>query len=109
MLYEMATGKMPFHGDTTGTLFLSIVQDAPEPAMQLNRNVVPGLQRIIDKCLEKNPDLRYQHATDIAVDLIHLRQDAGVSWAGSAAVIDAVAAEVAGKQITPRATGIFPR
>src|SRR3974390_2073560 len=66
-LYEMATGKMPFHGDTTGTLFLSIVQDTPVPATQLNPSVVPELQRIIDKCLEKKPELRYQHASDIAV------------------------------------------
>src|SRR5215469_2119225 len=71
-LYEMATGKMPFHGDTTGTLFLSIVQDTPVPATQINPTVVPELQRIIDKCLEKNLELRYQHASDIAVDLVRL-------------------------------------
>jgi len=107
-LYEMATGKMPFHGDTTGTLFLSIIQDTPVPAMQLNPAVVPELQRIIDKCLEKNPELRYQHASDIAVDLIQLRQEAGVSWAGSAAVIDAVAAGVAGKQNSRPASAAPP-
>ena len=52
-LYEMATSEMPFHGDTTGVLFLSIVQDTPEPVTQFNPALPAELQRIINKCLER--------------------------------------------------------
>ena len=71
-LYEIATGKMPFQGDTTGVLFLSIVRDAPVPTVELNPDVPDELQRIIEKCLEKDRDLRYQHASDIRSDLKRL-------------------------------------
>jgi serine/threonine protein kinase len=74
-LYEMATGKMPVQGDTTGVLFLSIVQEAPAPPVQLNPDVPDELQRIIEKCLEKDCDLRSQHASDIRSDLKRLGRD----------------------------------
>jgi serine/threonine protein kinase/tetratricopeptide (TPR) repeat protein len=77
-LYEMATGKMPFHGDTTGVLFLSIVQDTPVPAVQLNPSLPDELQRIINKCLEKDLELRYQHAADIRTDLKRLGRNSDV-------------------------------
>jgi pentatricopeptide repeat protein len=73
-LYEMATGQMPFKGDTTAVLFLAIVQETPIPAMELNENVPAELQRIVDKCLEKDRDLRYQHASEIRDDLQQLVQ-----------------------------------
>ena len=73
MLYEMATGKMPFQGDTTGVLFLSIVRDAPVPPVQLNPDIPYELQRIIEKCLEKDRELRYQHASEIRADLQKLK------------------------------------
>ena len=76
-LYEMATGQMPFHGDTTGILFLSIVQEKPAPVMQLNPRVPAELQRIINKCLEKDRELRYQHASDISSDLKRLQRGGG--------------------------------
>ena len=87
-LYEMATGQMPFRGDTTGVLFLSIVQETPAPVMQLNPKVPAELQRIINKCLEKDRELRYQHASDIGSDLKRLKRDGGITRltsAGSAA------------------------
>jgi pentatricopeptide repeat protein len=68
-LYEMATGQMPFQGDTTGVLFLAIVQQTPVPATALNETLPAELQRIIDKCLEKEPDFRYQHASEVRTDL----------------------------------------
>jgi eukaryotic-like serine/threonine-protein kinase len=74
-LYEMATGQMPFHGDTTGVLFLSIVQESPAPVMQLNPKLPPEIQRIINKCLEKDRELRYQHASDISSDLKRLQRN----------------------------------
>jgi eukaryotic-like serine/threonine-protein kinase len=76
-LYEMATGQMPFHGDTAGILFLSIMQDIPVPATQLNPRIPPEMQRIVNKCLEKDRDLRYQHAADIGTDLKRLERAAG--------------------------------
>jgi eukaryotic-like serine/threonine-protein kinase len=87
-LYEMATGRMPFRGDTTGVLFLSIIQETPAPVTQLNSRVPPELQRIINKCLEKDRELRYQYASDISSDLKRLQRDGGTSRfssAGSAA------------------------
>jgi len=77
-LYEMATAQMPFRGDTTGILFLSIMQDVPVPATQLNPAIPPDLQRIISKCLEKDRDLRYQHAADIVSDLKRLKGHGGM-------------------------------
>ena len=72
VLYEMATGKAPFRGDTTGVLLLSIVEETPQPPRQLNPNVPEGLQRIINKCLQKSCELRYQTATEIRKDLAAL-------------------------------------
>ena len=71
-LYEMATGEMPFHGDTTGVLFLSIVQDTPVPPTRLNPALPAELQLVIDKCLEKDRELRYQEASHILSDLKQL-------------------------------------
>ena len=73
VLYEMATGHAPFRGDTTGVLFLSIVQETPEPPRQLNPDIPDELQRIIGKCLEKDRGVRYQHASEVRADLQRLR------------------------------------
>ena len=96
-LYEMATGKMPFQGDTTGVLFLSIVQGAPAPPIQLNPNVPGELERIIEKCLEKDRDLRYQHASDIRSDLKRLGRDSYSSSSGVSAVVGTPLTDVARK------------
>ena len=68
-LYEMCTGRSPFEGDTTGELLISIVQQVQTTPAQLNPDVPEGLGRIIDRCLEKDRDLRYQHAGEIRADL----------------------------------------
>lgn len=77
VLYEMATGQAPFRGDTTGMLFLSIVQDTPDEPRTLNPDVPEEIQRIIAKCLEKDRGLRYQHASEIRADLQRLRPASG--------------------------------
>jgi eukaryotic-like serine/threonine-protein kinase len=100
-LYEMATSQMPFHGDTTGVLFLSIMQDTPVPAMQLNPRIPPELQRIIEKCLEKDRELRYQHASDIRADLGRLDRGGSSSQWNSVGVAGPPAGGAAAKQSDP--------
>ena len=73
VLYELATGKLPFEGPTSAHLIASILQDAPKPPTTLNRNVSPALEQVILKALDKNPDRRYQSAKELVVDLERLR------------------------------------
>jgi serine/threonine protein kinase/tetratricopeptide (TPR) repeat protein len=75
VLYEMTTGTLPFRGESTGVIFESILNRAPVPAVRFNPDVAPDLERIITKCLEKDRNLRYQHASEIRTDLQRLRRD----------------------------------
>ena len=77
VLYEMATGALPFRGESTGVIFDSILNRVPVPVVRLNPDVVPELERIIDKCLEKDRELRYQNAADVRTDLRRLKRDSG--------------------------------
>jgi len=75
VLYEMATGTQPFHGGSTAEIFKAILDAAPLPAVRFNPDVPADLQRIIDKALEKDRNLRYQSATDLRTDLARLKRD----------------------------------
>jgi tetratricopeptide (TPR) repeat protein len=71
----MATGVLAFQGESTGVIFEAILNRAPVPPVRLNPNVAPELERIIAKCLEKDRNLRYQHASEIRTDLRRIRRD----------------------------------
>ena len=75
VLYEMATGQLPFRGDSTGTIFDAILNRAPVALARLNPDVPPKLEEIINKALEKDRNLRYQHAADIRTDLQRLKRE----------------------------------
>jgi eukaryotic-like serine/threonine-protein kinase len=75
VLYQMATGALPFQGESTGVMFDSILNRTPVPAVRLNPKVPVELERIIAKCLEKERKLRYQHSSEIRTDQQRLQRD----------------------------------
>jgi serine/threonine protein kinase/tetratricopeptide (TPR) repeat protein len=75
VLYEMATGQLPFRGESTGVMFNAILEREPVPPVRINPGVPADMERIISKCLEKDRNLRYQHAADIRTDLQRLKRD----------------------------------
>jgi len=75
VLYEMATGMLPFRGESSGVIFKEILDSSPTPAVRVNPNLPARLEDVINKCLEKDRDLRYQHASEIRADLQRLKRD----------------------------------
>ncbi|HEX4008143.1 MAG TPA: protein kinase [Acidobacteriaceae bacterium] len=86
VLYEMATGIAPFRGESTGLIFDAILNRAPVSPIRLNPDLPAKLEEIIDKALEKDADLRYQHATDMRADLKRLQRDSDSRFSGASAI-----------------------
>lgn len=75
LFYQMATGVLPFQGETPALIYESILNRDPVPIMQLNPSLPAGFGRIVEKALEKDRNLRYQTATDMKTDLVRLKRD----------------------------------
>ena len=105
LLYEMATGALPFSGETSGAIFDSILHGAPPAPARLNPQVPPDLERIVLKALEKDREVRYQHASEMRADLSRARRDTG---SGSTSRNIAIAAEPVPRQRWLWALGAIP-
>jgi serine/threonine protein kinase/tetratricopeptide (TPR) repeat protein len=104
VLYEMATGTLPFRGESSGVISHEILDRDPVPAVRLNPDLPPKLEDVIDKALEKDREMRYQHAADMRTDLKRLKRETesrpGIR--GSSGSVAAV--QESGSGVTPRPT-----
>ena len=84
VLYEMATGTLPFRGESTAVIFEAILSRPPVAAVRLNPDLPQKMEEIIEKALEKDPQLRYQHAADLRTDLQRVKRDSAAAGFGTA-------------------------
>jgi len=94
VLYEMATGKPAFTGNSSAIIFDAILNRAPLSPIQLNPKLPPGMESVISKALEKDRDLRYQSASEMRADLKRVKRDSDSGRAGASATMTAIPASV---------------
>ena len=99
VLYEMATGALPFRGESSGVISREILDRDPVPAVRLNPDLPPKLEDIIGKALEKDRELRYQHAADIRADLKRLKRETDSRHGAPASSGSVAAAQESGSQV----------
>src|ERR1035438_7314169 len=108
VLYEMATGALPFHGESSGVIFKSILDSVPTPPIRFNRDLPPKFEDIIFKALEKDRNLRYQSAAEMRTDLQRLKRDtesghsiSGTTTAASSGTVPAASDSAAPEAAAP--------
>jgi eukaryotic-like serine/threonine-protein kinase len=106
VLYEMATGQLPFRGDSTATIFDAILNRAPVPAVRLNPDLPPKLEEIINKALEKDRNLRYQHAAELRADLKRLKRYTDTDTSARVSASDAEPLNIQRRYGTPVLAGL---
>jgi serine/threonine protein kinase len=99
VLYEMATGALPFRGESSGVIFNAILERQAVPAVRLNPDLPPELERIITRGLEKDRDLRYQHASEMRSELMRLKRDTDSGRSASASSGSTPIAQETGSQV----------